>query len=309
MTEHEPTPGTTPDFATDHGTSANGAGAATAEASAGAMLRQMREAAGVHAAVLASVLKVPQQKLEALESDRLDALPDVTFARGLAAAICRAFGVDSAPVLARMPMAGNRLRTQESDLNQSFRSAGDRPRSMLASGPSRPLMIVVGLLLVGAALLWLLPTLPIQLSAPSPTVNSDGSVSESVTPGPPVEAVEPTAPPAAAGSAAAAEQPLAAASAGQGPTGAPSAPASAAEAADQIIVITASAETWVTVRDAAGKPVINRALAAGETVSATGAVPLGVTIGRKDAVTVKVRGKPFDLKSISRSNVARFQVQ
>ena len=120
------------------------------------------------------LLMTLQQKLEALESDRLDELPDITFARGLAAAICRAFGVDSAPVLARMPVAGHRLRTQESELNQSFRSAGDRPRSMLASGPSKPLMIVVGLLLVGAALLWLLPTLPIQLGAPSPTINGSG---------------------------------------------------------------------------------------------------------------------------------------
>ncbi len=306
MTENESTPGT----AADHEAPAAAAGAAYPEVSAGAMLRQMREAAGVHAAVLASVLKVPQQKLEALESDRLDELPDITFARGLAAAICRAFGVDSAPVLARMPVAGHRLRTQESELNQSFRSAGDRPRSMLASGPSKPLMIVVGLLLVGAALLWLLPTLPIQLGAPSPTINADGIVSENVTPGPPVEAVEPTAPPpATAGSGAAAESPLAAAPAGQASAAVPSAPASAGESADQLMVITASAETWVTVRDAAGKQVINRALAAGEVVSATGTLPLSVTIGRKDAVTVKVRGKPFDLKPISRSNVARFQVQ
>ena len=303
MTEKESAPSASMDTTSEH--RAPG-GAVHAQTSAGAMLRQMREAAGVHAAVLASVLKVPQQKLEALESDRLDELPDVTFARGLAAAICRAFGVDAAPVLALMPAAGRGLPTPGAEINQSFRSAGDRPRPLLSSGPSKPLMLIVGLLLVGAALLWLLPTLPIQLGAPSSTVNADGSVSETVTPGPPVEAVEPTAPaelPVAASSAA---SPMAGASAV-----APSAPApaTAAETADQLLVITASAETWVTVRDAAGKLVVNRTVAAGETVSAGGAMPLGVTIGRKDAVTVRVRGKPFDLTTAGRSNVARFQVE
>lgn len=311
MTENESTHSAATHTDTDAGTDpAHAASTGHAEASAGAMLRHLRESAGVHAAVLASVLKVPQQKLEALEADRLDELPDVTFARGLAAAICRAFGTDAAPILARMPASAHGLRAKEVDIKQTFRRAGDRPKPMLSSGPSKPLMIIVGLLLVGAALLWLLPTLPIQLGAPSSTVNADGSVSEAVTPGPPVAATEPTAPVEPPMAAASGQPPSGAASAGEASAAAPSAPAAqAADTADQLIVITASAETWVTVRDAAGKPIINRTLAVGETVSATGAVPLGVTIGRKDAVTVKVRGKPFDLSSTSRSNVARFQVQ
>lgn len=312
MIENDSTHGAAIDTDTANGNSSHVTNAGHAEASAGAMLRHMRESAGVHAAVLASVLKVPQQKLEALEADRLEELPDVTFARGLAAAICRAFGADPAPVLARMPAAGHGLRAKEADINQTFRRVGDRPKPMLSSGPSKPLMIIVGLLLLGAALLWLLPTLPIQLGAPSPTPNADGSVSETVTPGPPVAAVEPTAPAEPPATGASVEQSSGGASTGPASALTPAVPASAAQAAgagDQLIVITASAETWVTVRDAAGKPIINRAVAAGETVSATGTLPLGVTIGRKDAVTVKVRGKPFDLSAISRSNVARFQVQ
>lgn len=272
---------------------------AQADVSAGAMLRQLREAAGVHTAVLASVLKVPQQKLEALESDQLDQLPDVTFARGLAAAICRAFDADPSPVLARMPSAGHGLRTDNTDLNQTFRRAGDRPTSILRIGLSKPLLVVVGLLLAGAALLWLLPTLPIQLGEPTQSVNSDGSVSESVTPGPPLEAVAPAEPPVAGASAEVAT-----------PAPAPSLPATPPViSSDQLLVITASAETWVSVRDATGKPIINRALSAGETVNIKGELPLAVTIGRKEAVTVKVRGEPMDLRSLGASNVARFQVK
>ncbi len=298
-----------------------GGAQAAPEASAGAMLRHLRESAGVHAAVLASVLKVPQQKLEALESDQLDQLPDVTFARGLAAAICRAFGADPAPVLARMPTAAHALRTRDAEINQSFRGAGDRPASMLSTGLSKPLMVVVGLLLLGAAVLWLLPTLPIQLNETSQGVSADGSVSEVVMPGPPAEAVEPSAPstgvaPDEQASAAASSTPVSeptSESASEGAAGTPaqpaSVPASAAVAADQLLVIEASAETWVTVRDAAGKLIINRALTDGETVGLAGELPLAVTIGRKDAVKVTIRGEPMDLGSVGRSNVARFQVQ
>ena len=88
------------------------------------------------------------QKLEALENDRLDLLPDVTFARGLASAICRAFGTDPAPVLERMPVSAPGLRPAGQSLNQPFRRTGDRPAPVLASTFSKPLLIAV----VGAAL-------------------------------------------------------------------------------------------------------------------------------------------------------------
>jgi cytoskeleton protein RodZ len=276
---------------------------------AGGMLRQLREDAGVDAARVASALKVPLQKLEALEGDRLDELPDVTFARGLASAICRAFGADPAPVLERMPIASPGLRAPEHAINQSFRRAGDRPAPMGAGSLSRPVLMAVGLLLLGAAVLWWLPTLPIQLGAPSGAATpapADGMVRESVEPG----GAEPTP----------AEMPAGAASAEQG---APAAlPASAATAADpavgaspaaahagDVLGFTATGETWVTVRDAAGKSLLNRALSSGETIRLGGELPLAVTVGRKEAVVVTVRGKPFDHKSLGPSNVARFTVR
>ena len=71
--------------------------------SAGAMLRAHREASGLKPDALAKALRVPLSKLQALEADRLDALPDAMFARALALAICRHLKVDAAPVLARLP--------------------------------------------------------------------------------------------------------------------------------------------------------------------------------------------------------------
>lgn len=273
--------------------------------SAGQMLRELRESAGVDPALLASAMKVSTQKLDALENDRLDLLPDVTFARGLASAICRAFGADPAPVLERMPVSAPGLRPPEQNINQPFRRTGDRPTPVLATSFSKPLMMVVGALLLGAAALYFLPTLPIQLGAPAPAQTSaDGVVREDVGPTP---AVEPTPP---------AEMPLGAASVEQvlppsaaAAPAAPAAPAPAAAAGGELVQFSAKAETWVTVRDAAGKQLINRVLAAGETVGVSGDAPLSVTIGRKDAVDVTVRGQPFDHRSLSKTTVSRFQVK
>jgi cytoskeleton protein RodZ len=71
--------------------------------SAGELLRGHREALGLKPEALAKALRVPLNKLQALEADRLDALPDAMFARALALAICRHLKVDAAPVLARLP--------------------------------------------------------------------------------------------------------------------------------------------------------------------------------------------------------------
>ena len=70
---------------------------------AGALLRQYRESQGFKLDVLAQALRVSPSKLEALENDRLEALPDAMFARALTLAVCRQLKVDAAPVLALLP--------------------------------------------------------------------------------------------------------------------------------------------------------------------------------------------------------------
>ncbi len=70
---------------------------------AGALLRQLREDAGFKLDVLAQALRVSPAKLEALEADRLDDLPDAMFARALTLAVCRQLKTDAAPVLALLP--------------------------------------------------------------------------------------------------------------------------------------------------------------------------------------------------------------
>ena len=75
---------------------------------AGALLRAARERQGLHIAALAAAIKVSQRKLEALEADRFDELPDATFTRALAQTVCRQLKIDPKPVLERLPLGRQR---------------------------------------------------------------------------------------------------------------------------------------------------------------------------------------------------------
>ncbi|HWP12449.1 MAG TPA: DUF4115 domain-containing protein, partial [Ramlibacter sp.] len=79
--------------------------------------------------------------------------------------------------------------------------------------------------------------------------------------------------------------------------------------ADGIVIFRTRGPSWVEVTDAKGVVAVRRLLGAGEAAGASGALPLQVTIGRVDATEVQVRGKPFDLRPVSRDNVARFEVK
>ena len=121
------------------------------QVSAGLLLRQARESAGLHIASLAAALKVPVKKLEALETDRHDLLSDTVFVRALAASVCRTLKIDAAPVLALLPQA----------VVPSYRQAPVAAPASFSAYPTstRPLnrtsvsglALMAGLLLVAAA--------------------------------------------------------------------------------------------------------------------------------------------------------------
>jgi cytoskeleton protein RodZ len=121
--------------------------------SAGALLRRAREAAGLHVAALAVAMKVPVRRLEALEADRWDDLPDIVFIRALAASVCRTLKIDPAPVLERLPQVTQRMVEDRPGINRPFHD----PRSGRATGlfaeMSRPLLGAIVALVVAAALI------------------------------------------------------------------------------------------------------------------------------------------------------------
>ncbi|MDQ6640467.1 MAG: helix-turn-helix domain-containing protein, partial [Pseudomonadota bacterium] len=139
---------------------AGAAAGPVAAQSAGRLLREARERQGLHIAALAASIKVTQKKLELLEADRFEALPDATFARALALTVCRALKIDSAAVLRLLPPpAGHRLEQVGEGLNAPFR---ERPGVLVQrDGASLAFGWVfwfTTLILVASALLYFMPS-------------------------------------------------------------------------------------------------------------------------------------------------------
>lgn len=295
---------------------------------AGALLRDAREAAGLHIAALAVALKVPVAKLEALEADNFSALPDMVFVRALASSVCRTLKIDPQAVLALLPQGeGPRLSAGDVGLNAPVKGfAGRSSAAPFKGAGSRSFVWAVGLLLIGAALMMFLPRgLDADLSAllkqpetttkiPMPTGNVAQEISVAVG----AEQRVPSAAPAAAagvGVELPAGESIKPAGIASHPIVLPSVEASApssapaADAPSGVLAFKARSESWIQVRDAAGALVLQRNLAPNELVSVSGVLPLAVVIGRADATEVFVRGKPYDIGPVSRENVARFEVK
>ena len=129
------------------------AAAAVRGPSAGALLKQAREAAGLHVAALAVSMKVPVRRLEALEADRWDELPDAVFIRALAASVCRTLKIDPAPVLERLPQVSQRVVEDRPGINQPFHDPRSGGSGGLFTEMSRPLLGAIVALVVAAALI------------------------------------------------------------------------------------------------------------------------------------------------------------
>ena len=128
--------------------------------SAGMLLRHARESAGLHIDGLANALKVPVKKLEALEMDRHDLLPDTVFIRALASSVCRALKMDDAPVLVLLPQAvAPSYRQTPVSAQASFSAYPSSARPLHRASVSGPALMAGLLLVAGAAVLVFLPTI------------------------------------------------------------------------------------------------------------------------------------------------------
>ena len=288
--------------------------------SAGEMLRQAREDGGLHIAALAVALKVSVKKLEALEADRLDLLPDAVFVRAMASSVCRALKIDPAPVLAQLPQtAVPRLEVDGCGLNTPFQTPGDVSRVSILDQLSRPVVLAALALLVGALVLIFFPSMDNDVPAATASeVLVPSSVAEPETP--PIQAMVPAP---AVEPAPARQQPLSTATPAKPapvvaatvlpPAGASSsamnAPVKPKVSTTGIIVFTTRGESWVEVTDARGAIQISRMIGVGDVVGVSGALPLSVVVGRADVTDVQVRGKPFSLDAVSKGNVAHFEVK
>jgi cytoskeleton protein RodZ len=292
--------------------------------SAGAMLRRAREAEGMQIDALAVLMKVPVNKLEALESGQLETLHDAVFIRALASGVCRMLKIDAAPVLQLLPQTSiPPLHAGQQGINTPFHAHHGTGNGLsLVALLFKPRSLVVLALLLAGLFLAFVPDFR------KSDVSADRSV-VSVPPSADTVLVEPAqVPPVDAGvgvnapsasNAPAVSQPSAGYPASTPFLGAetPLAPPTAAHVVTEqvespsgdILVLRAKGSSWARVVDAKGVVQLTKTLAAGDVVKSTGVLPLSVVIGRADAVDVEVRGKALGLGSVAKDNVARFEVR
>lgn len=265
---------------------------------AGAMIRAARQAQGLHAAALATQLKITPRKLEALENDQFEDLQGPTFVRALAQAACRALKIDPVPVLARLPaIQVSTLEQVSGGLNAPFREPGGHAGPLEWVKASRWPLAAVAVLLIGALLLWLLPPgmglSPWSAASSPPALTEAGASAVPSDEGPvPSEAPLPRAEVASAAVAQAA-----------------SSAAPAPVDSQMVLQVTAREASWVEVTDAGGRSLIARTLAAGEAVGLEGEFPLRVKVGNAAGTVVLLRGQPVDLMPATRDNIARLELK
>lgn len=317
-------------------------------ASAGELLRQARVRAGVELSALAVALKVSVKKLEALESDRYDQLPDAVFVRALASSVCRALKVDPGAVLALLPQSRTpRLDHDEVGLNTPFHTPGDVAKTPFLDRLSRPMILAALAVLMGALVLIFFPSTEQRAELGAIVASTPAAPTQAPTVAAPVAAVQAPAPapepPAPSVAAVTKPAPVSVPSVAKpaGPTPVPvaapsvapreapaaaarpaAAPAEAAVSADGeqaaprkklpttgVVVFKTREASWIEVTDGKGTIQLSRMIEPGEPVGASGPLPLSVTIGRADVTEVTVRGKPFALDEVTRGGVARFEVK
>lgn len=305
--------------------------------SPGALLRQARQAQGLHIETVAASLKVSVAKLEALETDQFQVFPDANFVRAFAGSVCRTLKIDAAPVLAALPPGAlHRLSPNSEGINTRLRD--ERSRGLLTLLGGKPIALAVFALLVGAVLLFFMPkqsaetepdpetpteeaaqtteTEPPAVNTPVAPSPADAAVPASVAPlsaTPPPAATVPVVPAATSvplsPSVSAPAAPVAPAAAlPSTPPPAAAVPAASSNAAE-VLVLSARASSWVHVRDGKGNTVLQRTLGTGERLVVGQTPPLTVTVGRADMTDVMVRGLPFNTAALAQSNVARFEVK
>ncbi len=277
---------------------------------AGQMLRQARQARGLHIAALATSIKVLPRKLEALEADRYDELPDATFTRALAQTVCRSLKIDPAPVLAQLPKASG-MQLDSLGLNTPFRDRQAHPgrkdagkKNAEGGAGFQPQVWLPLLLVFGAVALYFAP----EDFHPWQSLQSLGSGSAATapaqsqveTPASPVLASEPVPPAAASAAAPPQQQPAPAATAAD--------PAASAAAAP-LLEIRAAQDAWIEVLDGASKPVLARIVRAQEVVALNASLPIRLKVGNASQVAVRFHGRPVDLAPLARDNVARIELK
>ena len=310
--------------------------------SAGQLLRQAREQRQMSLQSLASALKVPAYKLQALEEDRWDVLTDSVFTRSLALSVCRVLKVPSDAILAGLPKhEAAKLAANPEGINAPFKEK--TLRSLMSSTPesntgsAAKLAVALLIAIAGGIGLYFLPQWQSESEDAAEAVVQ--GITERALPESVAAAAEPVQAPEVATSAAdavqaaaasdasshnpSAEAAIAAVTGADATNGAATSPATATNAAEtapaavvpapaggSVLRFAATGESWVQVRDAQQRVVMEKILKSGDVLESTVAGrPLHIVVGNASATNLQIDGAAFDLVGSAKNNVARFEVK
>ena len=266
----------------------------------GAMLRRRREAFGLDVVSVAAALRIKPAYLMALEAGRLDELPGAVYAIGFVRAYADHLGLDGSQVLRRFKRE-SALLAAKPDLTFPI-PLGER------SVPGGGMLLVALILAMCAYGAWFymsndeaprrerVAEVPLELLPKPQPPRARPAVS------PPPEAIgasQPALGPGFVGAAAASPTAVAAPELNTAATGA--APDAARE-----VVIRATADSWIQIRDARQSVLLTRVLKAGESCRAPDRPGLSMRTGNAGGLEITVGGIPAP--SIGRRGMVRRNV-
>ena len=311
-----------------------GAGPGTVNAP-GAMLRAARERAGLSQDDIAGKLKLAPRQIAAIEIGDWNSLPERTFTRGFMRSYARIVGLDPNIVgLDRSPSqpnVGSQLKptpeaigevTMEHDRGRTAATRWAVPALLIAVLAAGVAYYKWGELVGLSALKVGTPAAPLSNSTAS-TAAPGSATTAAVRPSPATATPDAVVTsPLSSGSVIAPATPAEAKDAAAAPTLllpptepaatgattlAPSPSLAVASPGEKRITITFKGKSWTEVRSK-GDVIYSEASLPG-VKEFNGAPPLSFTVGNASNVVLNIDGKPYDMSSITRNDVARFRIE
>ena len=287
-------------------------------ASAGVLLAQARQTAGLSVDDVAGQLKLAPRQVAAIERDDFASLPGRTFVRGFIRNYARLVKLDVDTVLAAIPDDGTAQTPERALSTATGRSIGEIPRdSRPRPGMARWMVPLVLAAIVAVAAFYEFARPPAPVGAPAAQVEPVAPAPPPSTPSStvPSPADESAAPAGSAGavigstSPATSELPNPLAGGTATATDAGNAARAAAPPARGQLTLAFRGTSWLEVRDRTGTVVLSMTGTAGTTHDVAVSPPGELVLGNAAAVDATWRGKSVDLASYTKQNVARVRLE
>jgi cytoskeleton protein RodZ len=292
----------------------------------GKTLAAAREEMGWTVEQVADQLKLAVRQVVALEAADYASLPGPAVVRGFVRAYAKVVKLDAAPLVALIPLdtpapsdaTGTTVHRNKPASFSEVRFPTNGKRSKLPLG----WIAVLALVAAGAGLAWHFQLIPAALMRGGASAPAAASGQASVTvlqapvsPKPADAPIETTLvkpgqelPPVVTNAVpliSVPPQTAQPATPPPAPAAAPAAAATAAPAAANVLVLTATGDSWIEVRPLKGKPLLSKLARAGSTETLTLDQPVTLIVGKPSVVNVTLRGAPVALPPVAGSTVSR----